>query len=121
MNNYAQYIKERENKEIIENESGFLTYKIFEKECYLADMFIVPEKRGSSAVAYFIQELSDISIRAGCDHISANIRLNDKGATRTLRASLKLGFNLVSAENGTITICKELRLNGWFDRSGIKY
>ena len=106
MNNYAAYIKERENKEIIFNELGFLTYKITEKECFLADMFIQKESRGSHAVSWFISQLEAKAKQAGCDQITATIDLRDQGANRTLRASQKLDFKIIHANGDVLLISK---------------
>ena len=38
--NYAQYIKEREGKEIVEDHKGFATFVITDKECYIVDIFV---------------------------------------------------------------------------------
>ena len=45
MSLYAEYIKGRENKEIIEDSLGFATYQITGNECYIVDIYVRPEAR----------------------------------------------------------------------------
>ena len=109
MENYAAYIKEREDKEIISNEIGFLTYKITGPQCFLADMFIQEESRGTRAVSWFIAELERKAIEAKCEFINATIDLRDKGANRTLRAAQKLDFKIIQANQDILLISKGVK------------
>lgn len=86
---------------------GFLTYKIEAKECFLADMYIVPEKRGTGAFGVFIECLAVQAKSKGCDHISATIFVDD-GVTRCLKAALKLDFRIKSAQNNCILMIKNI-------------
>lgn len=108
MNLYAAYVKEREGKDVLKNENGFITYKIIGQELFLADMFLVKKARGSEVVSQFIEKLVQIGKDNKCSHISANIHLADSGANRTLKAALKLGFKLINANNNILVIVKEV-------------
>lgn len=45
MNLYKEYIKERENKEIIVIDQGFVTFEIVKPYIYLCDMYVRKEDR----------------------------------------------------------------------------
>lgn len=107
---YAAYIKERENKEMLQFDCGFITYKIYpeNKECFLADMYIDPKHRGTNAVAVFVNDLARVAKESGCDHISATVCV-DSGASRVLKAAFKLDFKIKNAQNNIIVIVKDLK------------
>lgn len=111
MEMFKEYLKERENKEVIENEYGFLVYKIFDKECFLADFYIKPAFRKTFVVGDFVSQLEVIAKDNGCECITAQIQIADKGHKVTLSAAFKLGFNIVSSNNNAIIIMKEV-VNG---------
>lgn len=56
---YAEYVKEREGKETIENDTGFITYLDLKpsKTIYLSDMYIKPEFRKTGAARSLYNEL----------------------------------------------------------------
>ena len=105
---YAQYISEREDALVLENENGFLTYKIMNQECLVINMFIKPALRKKGEGRFLVSELSDIARAKGCLYITANIYLNDGGATKTLISALMAGFGISAADRGTITIYKNI-------------
>lgn len=108
MSLYADYIKEREGREVIENSIGFVAFKIIDNECYLADMYIVPDSRRGLAVKHFIDQLAKEASGRGCEYITARLHDNDPNRNRTLRAALKLDFNIFRSETGCIVIAKKL-------------
>lgn len=105
---YAKYIKDREELVILENEFGFITYKISGKECFLANMYIDENQRQKGKGRELISQLSEIAHAKSCDVISANIHINDKNASKTLLAALIVGFKIARAEYGTLLIVKDI-------------
>ena len=104
---YAQYLKERQEAEILENENGFIIYKINQDECFIIDMFIRPEIRGLGQGNDLVRHLKQIAIANGCKAITANIHLADKNANKTLLAGLHAGFKVIRAENNILLICMD--------------
>lgn len=105
---YAKYIKERDQVEILENESGFLFYKIIGKDCLIVDLFIDPELRNLGECRKLIEELVALAKSANCESLFGNIQINDHGASRTMKAALALGFEILSANIQLITIIKKI-------------
>lgn len=105
---FAKYLSEREGKQIIEDERGFIVYKIVGEECYLAEGFVSEEARGSSAASDLFRHLLAAAQAEGCKAITANIHLIDPGAMRTLAAALKRGFRVASANNNVLLIIREV-------------
>lgn len=106
---YYKYVSEREGCEFLENSVGFIEYKINGEECFLKNMFIDPSERKTDVVYSMIDGLEKIALENGCKYISANIDLKDKGANRTVRASLKQGFKIERAGNDILLIIKRIK------------
>ena len=108
---YAKYIKEREGFDILENDLGFVTYKINrdEKNCFIGHMYIEESVRERGNGKSLIEGLSEVALEKECDVISASIDLRDKNASLTLQAALRIGFEVFKAEYGVILIIKRLK------------
>lgn len=105
---YAQYVKERSNADILEDESGFIVYTISNGECFIHEMSVRQVVRGQGYGKSLIADLEKIAKENKCEAITANVHLWDKGAANTLTAAFKTGFELGRAENNTILIIKKL-------------
>lgn len=105
---FFEYIRDREKKQIIEDENGFLIYKINGDECFLAEAFVSERSRGSSTLSDLLRHLFASAKAEGCKSVCAMIDLADGGAMRTLSAALKRGFKVVVANNNVLLISKEV-------------
>ncbi len=105
---YAKYIKEREDQDVIENETGFITYLITEKECFISNMFIDESIRIQGKGRELINEIAGIALEKGCEYLSAAVRMNDKNCSKTLSAALAVGFQVVKADHGSVVIIKNI-------------
>jgi hypothetical protein len=105
---YAKYISQRAGYEILENEHGFVIYKINGEECFIVDMFVDNDKRGTGACKNLINSLVEIAKEKSCKFISGNIHLNDIGCNTTIVAAIYLGFKIIKAEFNILAIKKDL-------------
>jgi GNAT superfamily N-acetyltransferase len=105
---YAKYIKEREDLEVLENESGFITYKISGKECFIANMYVEADQQRKGRGHILIMVLEKLAKNHGCEFLSANIHLKDHGASKTLIAALLVGFEVKAADLGVLVIIKDI-------------
>lgn len=105
---YGQYLKERENFEIIEDERGFATYIILGEECYLRDIWIAPEFRKSGVGRSFCDEVEKIAKANGCKYLTGTVVPNTKGATGNMVAVIKCGFKIHSSTHEKIVLIKEI-------------
>lgn len=106
---FKKYISEREGKEIIENDLGFIIYKITQQECFIADMHVVSRSRRKGIGNSLFNQLYDLAKESKCKVITANIHLEDKNASNTLAASLKWGFKVQSCGHNILLIIKEIQ------------
>ncbi len=105
--NYKSYLVERQDAKVLDRPEGFIIYRILDKECFIVDMFILKNHRNTEVLSDLF---SDLQILAkGCDTITGNIHLSDKGCNRTINAAFKLGFKVIQANNNCLLIAKELK------------
>lgn len=105
---YGQYVQEREGKQIIENECGFATYKIFGEECYVVDIFIKKEFRRSSQASGLADHIALMAKEAGCKFLTGTCAPSTFGATESMKAMFGYGFKLHSCTEDKIILIKEL-------------
>lgn len=107
--NYALYIREREpNKEIFEDEKGFITYIINGKECYIVDVFVKKEFRNSGISKKYVEQVSQIACETECEFLTTSASPNANGSTESLHVILSHGFELESSINNLIFFRKNL-------------
>lgn len=105
---YAQYIAEREGKEILETEHGFATYLIRGLECYIEDLYIKPEHRESGLASKMADEIAIQAKERGCKYLLGSTVVEAQGSTTALKVLLAYGFKLAKAEANMIWLTKEL-------------
>jgi hypothetical protein len=105
---YYQYIKERQGAEVIEDEQGFIVYRINGDECFIVDMNVAPAFRGSSRAGELIRELSEIAVLNGCKFLAGNVHICFENHPQVLAASFKQGFKIIAASGDVLTIAKKV-------------
>lgn len=101
---YSKYIKERLGHEIIENDSGFIVFKVNGKEVFIVDMYVRQGMRKNGLGSDLIKNLTGIATFHKAEVITANIHLFDKNANNTLMAALKVGFKVIQADQNILLI-----------------
>lgn len=103
---YPAYLKERENKDILATDFGFIICQPLDKCYYLVDIYVNPENRQSGEA----QKLTDMAINKarelGYDKVMGTVVPSAPYATNNLRIMIKYGFEVVSSEANIIYIQK---------------
>lgn len=105
---YGQYIKERADKEIIEDERGFATYLFMDDGCYIEDIFVRKEYRSKGIAKEMLDKISIIAKEKGCKKIIGTVVPSYKSSTYSLQAAFSYGFKLDSSRQNLIVYVKEL-------------
>jgi GNAT superfamily N-acetyltransferase len=107
---FAQYVKEREGKHVIETEDGFAVLQFFPKnqEIYIEDIYVIPEKRKSGIGRSFLEQVEAMCREQGFNKISGSVRPSATGSTDSLKVLLSVGFRLAAAESDAIFFIKEV-------------
>lgn len=106
---YGMYIAEREGKEIIESEKGFATYKIFNNgECYLQDLYVVPEFRKAHIATEMTDQVVAIARERGCNRLVGSVCFDAANPTANMNVFLKYGMQLASIHGNMIFLSKDI-------------
>lgn len=109
MSLYAEYIQEREEKEIIESDKGFATFKTFDNgECYLQDLYVIPSERQTGLATQMTDKIVDIARERGCKLLVGSVCVDDKYATRNMKVFLSYGMQIYKNTGSMIFLKKDI-------------
>ena len=103
---YGKYIKERENCDIIEHESGFISYRIRDTQLgltlFIEDIFVLPEKRRQGIAAEFCELIKSIAKKENCKQIMSGADPTTLNATESVAFQISMGSKIIGVSNGMI-------------------
>lgn len=108
MSLFGDYIKERENKEIVEDSTGFATYSYLPQGVYIQDIYVAPDYRHAGTAAKFADQIAVIAKEKGHTKMYGSVMPSAKGATSSLKVLLAYGFQLDSAGPNAIIMVKDI-------------
>lgn len=109
MSTFGEYIKEREGKEIIEDERGFATYLFQENgSCYIESIYVRPDFRKTGVAAEMADKIVEIAKKRGAKELLGSVSPSTKGSTASVRVLLAYGFSLDSSANNFILFRKDI-------------
>lgn len=107
-NMWLEYEKERRGLEYIQTDQGFITYKVLDDECFIEDLFILPNCRRKGHATILANLVKEKAKLAECKYLSSNIDLKAIGAMESLALQLDYGMKPVAAHNNMLTMVKEI-------------
>lgn len=117
MSLYSEYVKEDRDENVIENENGFIAYRIFDKnsdgikESMITEFYVKKEYRGTPIAFNLAQTVAQISKEKGCTHLSCLVQVEAgkvERATYKTKLYIHYGFEITNAINGQIVMAKKL-------------
>ena len=108
---YAEYVRERLDHEIIEDESGFIEFRINEdKTCFVQDIYVRPKYRklGSGRAKKLADQVRDLAKERGCNTLTANVDILTKGHNEALLFHLRYGMRVQRLCGSLIVTAKEI-------------
>lgn len=108
MSMFYNYTKERAVKDIVENDMGFATFVFNGAECYIEDIYVVPEHRCKGAASKLADIIASVAKDRGCKYLTGSVVPSAKGSTESLKVLLAYGFKLLKSEPNIIYFVKEL-------------
>lgn len=107
---YAQYIYERQNKSIIEDENGFASYYFINDTCYIEELFVKRGSRNKGIASEYASQITKEAKSKGAKQLMGSVNLNTNGATDSMKVLLAYGFSLQTANNNMIFLTKSLEV-----------
>lgn len=108
MSLYADYIKERQDFECLENEYSFITYKKIDDFMFIEDLYIKPEARRKGEGFELGKKVEDIAKKLGCKALVTTVDTSTNNWEASLQGIFKFGFNLVNEDKTCLYFNKEL-------------
>jgi GNAT superfamily N-acetyltransferase len=108
MSLFAEYLREREGKEIVESDRGFATFQVLNNECYIEDIYVVPEYRQTGEAAKMANQIAEQAKTRGCVRLLGSVVPTARGSTTSLKVLLAYGFRLLRSDNNFIVLSKDL-------------
>lgn len=108
MNLYAEYLKEREDKELLYTNDYFVVYEILKNYIYLQDMYIRPEKRGNRLSKKLLEDVCNIGKNNSCNQIITSACLKANNFDKSFYIIKSYGFEAYKKDekNGMIYFIK---------------
>lgn len=108
MSLYSEYIQEREDKLIVENDKGFATYIFTNGGVYIQDLYVRPQYRKEHVATQLANEIVKIAKESGYTRLYGSVAPSTKNSTDSIKVLLSYGFKLDSAGPNAIFMVKEI-------------
>lgn len=111
---YSKYLKESQNKEMLETPYGFLTYGfncvpgVSFPHCYIEDLYVVPSVRKTHVATEMADKVADIARERGCKLLFGSVNAKSSDPNRSLLVLQAYGMRLCSIATDTLYMIKDL-------------
>ena len=107
---YANYLKERENKELYADPEGrgFATYEISKESCYIVDIYVLPEFRKQNVASEMADVISQEAKDKGCEFLHGSVSPRDSRVTENMKVLLAYGMSFSHYNSDLIFFAKKL-------------
>jgi GNAT superfamily N-acetyltransferase len=107
---WAEYKKEREGVMTLRHlDLGFAAYSIDGEECYLQEVYVVPEARQEGIGAELTDVVEGIAKEHGCKVLTTTVYKAANGVTVSTLAILKVGFEIHSWTDEKIIFMRRIK------------
>lgn len=107
-NMIREYFKEIQNLDILENEYGFILYRIADNNLHIQHMYVKPKARAMKVATMLADELVAKAKAEGCTTMTGDIEPTNQNATDSMRFILSYGLKVLEASENEIIFYKHL-------------
>lgn len=108
LSNFAAYILERENKFIIEDERGFMTYLFLPEYCYIEDVYVRPEFRKTGVASRWADRVAAEARERGYTKLLGTVSPKANGSTESALTLIAYGFRLHDSDEKQFYFIKQI-------------
>jgi len=108
MSLYSRYLHEREGFECIETEYAFASYLCAGQECYLRDLYVIPEKRNTKLASSIADQVCEIARSKGCKYLTGSVSPKDPRVTENIQVLIKYGMKFIKNTPDLLFFSKNL-------------
>lgn len=103
-----EYLKERENKNVLEIEDAFCVYQEFPEFIYIQDIYVRPEKRKTGVASFLANKVCEQAREKGMKTLIGSVDVTALGATESLKVLLAYGMSVDSIVGNVIYFKKDI-------------
>lgn len=108
---YAEYIKEREDTNLLQLEHAFATYKKINNETYyIIDVYVEKGFRRDGLATKLSAAIEEIAKKDGATKLLGSVDLSRNGATESMQAILSNGFKFSHTNGNGLFFIKEIEV-----------
>ncbi len=108
MSLYAEYLKERGIKQIIESDVAFCTFFCLQDGVYIEDIYVKPDYRKSNIASDMADQVAVIAKQKGFSKLYGSVVPNAAGSSDSLKVLFAYGMRLDSAGPNAIITVKDI-------------
>lgn len=105
---FTCYLKEREGKDVLSTDDGFVVYRVRDEICEICEMYVIPEKRKTGVGSALCDRVAGFAAEIGCENLVCSVVPSTNGSTQSMKAILAYGFTLWQASPDRVWFCKKI-------------
>jgi len=105
---YLDYIEETGVMKVVRSPKGFATYKIYGNECYIEDIYVLPEYRREKVASLLADLVAERARQNGCVMLTGSVNLSRPDPSLSLKALIGYGMKFHSTKDEMAYYAKEL-------------
>ncbi len=105
---FSLYLKERQGLDVLESENGFVTYKFRNPDCYIQDIYVLPEKRKEGVAASMADQVAELAKSKGYRILTGSVDCRANGAESSEKILLAYGMKPYVTEGNLTYFLKEI-------------
>lgn len=103
-----EYFKEIQNLDIIENEYGFILYRITDDNLHIQHIYVKPRARTMKIATMLADELVEKAKSEGCITMTGDIEPTNQNATDSMKFILSYGLSVLEANDNEVIFYKHI-------------
>ena len=105
---YAQYLREREGVGVVETSRSMAIYVINNEECYIRDIFVLPEFRNKHESYKIADLVAEIGRKSNCKILTGSVVPTMANSNKSIKMLMGYGMKLHSSRENLIFFSKDL-------------
>lgn len=105
---YKKYLKERCGLDVLQTETGFVTYRFRGPDCYIEDIYVLPEFRQVGLAEKMADKVAEIAKEAGINILTGSVDSRANGAEISRQVLRGYGMHPYTQEGSVTYYRKEL-------------
>lgn len=87
---------------------GFATYHLTGEECYIDEIYVVPEKRRTQEASKIADIIAETAKNSGAKYLTGSVCIKANGREKSMKALLAYGFIPCATKDDLVYFAKEI-------------